>query len=250
MATEQRCALVTGATGGIGWAVTQDLLAHGWSVAVADVPDAPTTERVGDDPDLLAVTLDVTSWDSVEAGVGAAVDRFGRLDLLVNNAGIGRLHALEDMPPEEWRLVLDVDLDGAFRCLQVVGRHMLLAGGGAIVNIASIYAELGGHKRAAYTAAKAGLLGLTRTAAVEWAGRGIRVNAVGPGYVRVPTLERMTAAGEVDLEPIVARIPLGRLAEPEDIARAVRFLGSEEASYITGQVLYVDGGLLAEPGFG
>jgi 3-oxoacyl-[acyl-carrier protein] reductase len=250
MATEQPCALVTGATGGIGWAVTQDLREHGWSVAVADVAGAPTTERVGDDPSLLAVTLDVTSGESVEAGVAATLESFGRLDLLVNNAGIGRLHALEDMPPEEWRLVLDVDLDGAFRCMQVAGRHMLAAGGGSIVNISSIYANLGGHKRAAYTAAKAGLLGLTRTAAVEWADRGIRVNAVGPGYVRTPTLERMAAAGEVDLDPIIARVPLGRLAVPEDIARAVRFLGSDEASYITGQVLFVDGGLLVEPGFG
>lgn len=250
MATERPCALVTGGTGGIGWAVTTDLLANGWSVAVADIPGAPTAERVGDDPHLLPVTLDVTDWESVEAGVKATVEHFGRLDLLVNNAGIGRLHALEDMPPEDWRLVLDVDLDGAFRCLQVVGRHMLDAGGGAIVNVASIYAQLGGHKRAAYTAAKAGLLGLTRTAAVEWAGRGVRVNAVGPGYVRTPPLERMMAAGEIDLDPILAHIPMGRLALPIDIARAVRFLASEEASYITGQVLYVDGGLLAEPGFG
>lgn len=244
-----RTAVVTGAAGGIGWAICEDLAAYGWSVAAADLDPASIAERIGAEPAFLGVELDVTDSGSVEAAFARCVEHFGRIDLLVNNAGIGRLHAIEDLEVDMWRRILDVNLDGAFRCLRVAGRHMLEAGGGAIVNIASIYAALGGHRRAAYVASKAGLVGLTRAAAVEWAVHGVRVNAVGPGYVWTPPLERFVAEGEVDVEPIVARIPLGRLGQPEDIARAVRFLGSEEAAYITGQVLFVDGGLLVDPGF-
>lgn len=249
MSDGNRCAVVTGAAGGIGWAICEDLAANGWSVAAADVDARSVADRAGSGSAYLCLELDVTDTESVEAGVTACVERFGRIDLLVNNAGIGRLHAIEDLDVDGWRAVLDVNLDGAYRCLRVAGRHMVEAGAGAVVNIASIYATLGGRRRAAYIASKAGLVGLTRAAAVEWAVHGIRVNAVGPGYVWTPPLERYASKGEVDVEPIVARVPLGRLGQPEDIARAVRFLGSDEAAYITGQVLYVDGGLLVEPGF-
>jgi 3-oxoacyl-[acyl-carrier protein] reductase len=177
-----------------------------------------------------------------------ALTHWGRLDALVNNAGIQRHGPLETLPFENWKAVLDVNLNGAFSCLQIAGPHMLEQGSGAIVNVASVAAMRGAAGRAAYAASKAAIVSLTRTAAVEWASRGVRVNAVAPGYVETDLIATFVAAGRLDLSPVVERTPARRLATPAEIAKAIRFLASDDASYVNGHVLSVDGGFLADYG--
>jgi 3-oxoacyl-[acyl-carrier protein] reductase len=242
-----RCAVVTGAGRGIGLAIARRLRDDGWRVEVCDLD--PGEAR--DEPGLTFWELDVTDPVAV-ADVFAAIDReAGGIDALVNNAGITRRAPIERLSWEDWRAVIDVDLHGVFLCLQAAGRAMLARGaGGAVVNIASIAAERGQPGRAPYGAAKAAVVGLTRTAAVEWAARGIRVNAVGPGYVDTGVFRSGVASGQLDAAEILSRIPMGRVGPPADIAAAVAWLVSPESGYVTGQVLYVDGGFLADFGVG
>jgi 3-oxoacyl-[acyl-carrier protein] reductase len=246
---ETRVAFVTGGAGGIGWATCEELVASGWQVAIGDLGDAAKV-RTDEGRGILGLTLDVSDQASVDATFDAALEHFGRLDLLVNNAGVQRHGPVEELSFADWRTVLDVNLDGVFRCLQAGGRPMLAARRGSVVNISSMSAERGAPGRAAYIASKAAVIGLTRTAAVEWAGRGVRVNAIGPGYVDTPLMRTYIGDGTVAEEPIIERTPLGRMADPREIAAAIRFLGSDDASFITGQVFWIDGGFLANYGIG
>jgi NAD(P)-dependent dehydrogenase (short-subunit alcohol dehydrogenase family) len=173
--------------------------------------------------------------------------RFGRLDALVNNAGIQKWTPIADMDWSTWSRVLDVNLNGVARCLSRACA-LIEKTGGAVVNVVSIAAERGVPMRAPYSASKAAVIALTRAAAVEWAERGIRVNAVGPGYVATEMIRDFVQSGQMPAEPILAQIPMGRFAEPAEIAKAIQFLASDEASYVTGQVLFVDGGYLANSG--
>lgn len=248
MNQDTRVAFVTGGARGIGWATCEELVAHGWRVALGDLDGKAAQARTDVERGILGLRLDVADATSIDATLEATLECFGRLDLFVNNAGIQRHGPLEQLAFEDWRAVLDVNLDGVFRCMQAAGRRMLDAGAGAIVNVVSVSAERGTPGRAPYATAKAAVAALTRTAAVEWAERGVRVNAVGPGYVETPLMRSYIDDGQVELEPILARTPLGRMADPAEIARAIRFLGSDEASFVTGQVLYVDGGFLADYG--
>lgn len=248
MSDGPRVALVTGGARGIGWATCEELLADGWHVVVGDIDEAAAQAREEQGHSVDGMGLDVTSEQSVEAVVRSTIDRHGRLDVLVNNAGVTHLAPIESFPHDAWTRVLETDLHGVLRCMQAAGRHMLSVGHGSIVNITSIAAQRGCPGRAAYAASKAAVVSLTQTAAIEWARRGVRVNAVGPGYVETDLVRQLIDDGQVDRDPIVARTPLGRLALPAEIARAVRFLASDAASYITGQVLYVDGGFLADYG--
>jgi NAD(P)-dependent dehydrogenase (short-subunit alcohol dehydrogenase family) len=225
-------AIVTGAAGGLGAAIAEALAAEGAIVARTDVSGAD-------------VELDVRDRGSVERAVAAVAAEHGPPTILVNNAGVNRIGPSETLEEELWAEVVDVNLGGAFRCSQVVGARMLAAGGGAIVNVASISALVGMPGRAAYCATKAGLLGLTRALAVEWAARGVRVNAVAPGYVQTPMVENALAQGLLSEEALLERIPVGRLASPEEVAQAVVFLASPTSGYVAGQVLLVDGGWLA-----
>jgi NAD(P)-dependent dehydrogenase (short-subunit alcohol dehydrogenase family) len=240
-------AVVTGATRGIGLAVARELASEGARVAVTG-RDGDVARRIAAELGALHVglALDVGSRASVDTAADELVETLGEPTVLVNNAGVNRIGPAESLSEEDWAFVLDVNLTGVFRCCQVFGVRMLAAGRGAIVNVASITgAEMGTPGRAPYAASKAGIVGLTRVLGIEWAGRGVRVNAVEPGPVRTPMVEAAIEAGIVDEEQVAARTPAGRLAEPEDVARAVVFLASSRAAFVTAQTLVVDGGYLA-----
>ena len=187
--------------------------------------------------------MDVTSSDAVEAAVADVVAALGEPTILVNNAGVNRIGPAESYPDDDWALVVDTNLTGVFRCCRAVGARMLEAGRGSIVNVASMIGPVVGIPgRAAYAASKGGVVGLTRTLAVEWAGRGVRVNAVLPGPVLTPMLRDAIDRGIVDEADVLGRTPAGRLAEPEDVARAVVLLCAPAAGFVVGQAVVVDGG--------
>ncbi len=240
-------ALVTGASRGIGAAVARALADAGARVAVASRDPAATAEvaaALGSGH--VGLAMDVRSTASVHEAVDTVVAQLGAPTILVNNAGVNRIGAAELLTDDDWELVLDVDLTGVYRCCRAVGALMLDARRGTIVNVGSIVGALVGMPgRAPYGAAKAGVVGLTRVLAVEWADRGVRVNAVLPGPVRTPMVLDAIERGIIDEAEVVARSPAGRLAEPEDVAGAVVALVDPRAGFVTGQVVAVDGGYAA-----
>lgn len=237
---EGKIALVTGGSRGIGQAVARELANGGARVVIADLV-APDPGAVGD-----YVLADISLASGVQRLFDGVLAAHGRMDILVNNAGLRRNGPTESMTLEDWTAVLDVNLTAAFLCSAALARHSFARRTkAAIVNIASAAAAVGMPGRAPYCASKAGLVGLTRALAVEWAERGIRVNAVGPGFTRTHMYDWAVQQGVLDDVSMLRRVPMKRLGEPEEIARAVRFLASDDASYITGQALYVDGGWLA-----
>jgi 3-oxoacyl-[acyl-carrier protein] reductase len=197
----------------------------------------------------LGIGAELTEEGGPEALVDRVLDEHGRLDVLVNNAGAGQLGASETLPREVWQQVIDVDLSAAFYCSQAASKPMLDAGRGVIVNVSSLLGHMGLARRAAYSAAKHGLEGLTKTLAAEWARRGVRVMSVAPGYVATDLLAGTMKAGGFTFEDVAGRTPLGRLAEPSDVARVVAFLVSDDAAYLTGSSILVDGGWLADGGW-
>ena len=240
----QPVAFVTGAARGIGLAVAEWFLAHGHRVALNDIDEAAlaaAADGLGDPDRVLAVPFDVSKPAAVEAGVAAIVDRFGRIDALVNNAGIAVFKPLLDTRFEEWQRVLEVNLSGPFLCTQACAPVMLRGGnGGAIVNIASISGLRASTLRVAYGTSKAGLIQLTKQQAAELGDRGIRVNAIAPGPIETAMAKQVhDAAIRAAYHDAV---PLGRYGSCEEIASAVGFLCSPAASYVNGQVLAVDGG--------
>lgn len=241
---QDNVALITGAAGGIGKSVLSELVSSGWKVAAGDLD----TSEITADENIEPIDLDVTSEESVHGAVHGALQRFGRLDLAVTAAGIQRHGPAENLAWEDWHAVMNVNLHGVFTCMREAGKVMLSAGRGSIVNISSVSAARGCRGRIAYAASKAAVESITRTAAVEWAPRGVRVNAIAPGYVDTEMIRRPVSEGRIDLEPILSHVPMGRLAQPSEIASAIRYLASESASFITGQCIYVDGGFIADYG--
>lgn len=249
MSDSSKVVLVTGGARGIGWATAEAFIAAGWKVALGDIDGREVAQRAEKYPQqILPLRLDVTDRVSVSKGFAEVLERWGRLDALVNNAGIQRHAPLESLAAEDWLAVLNVNLHGTFNCLQAAANIMLPRGSGAIVNLASVAATRGAPGRAPYAVSKAAIVSLTKTAAVEWSARGVRVNAVAPGYTETDLVRTAIAEGRISLDPIVARIPAGRLATPSEIASSIVFLCSDAASYITGHVLHVDGGFEADYG--
>jgi len=247
-AVQARVAVVTGGARGIGSATCDAFAAAGFRIVVADLDaaaaNAKAVELVAAGADAMGVALDVTDTPSTDAMVAAVMARFGRLDALVNNAGIIDPGPSAQVTDAAWSRMLAVHVDGTFRCSRAAHPAMVASGGGTIVNIASIAAHVGIAKRLSYSAAKAAVEGIARGLAVEWAADGIRVNAVAPGYTRTELYQRAVDAGLVATDNLMARIPLGRPAEPSELASVIVFLSGSGSSYITGQTIIVDGGLV------
>jgi 3-oxoacyl-[acyl-carrier protein] reductase len=241
---ENRVALVTGAAQGIGFAITEKLAAEGATVYGADV-NLEGMEKSADDLrqkglKVNAIALNVSDRGSCEKAVAAILEKEGRIELLANNAGITRDGLLMRMKPEDWDAVIAVNLTGAFTLTQIVTKAMIAQRFGRIVNVASVVGLMGNPGQANYVASKAGLIGFTKVVARELAGRNITCNAVAPGFIATAMTEKLD---ERQKEAMLSVVPLKRPGTPEDVAKAVCFLLSEEASYITGQTLSVNGGM-------
>ena len=247
MGTNMPVALVTGAGRGIGAAVGARLLHSGFEVHFTDaIEDRAKTYAAtfGCDPGLaFGWGMDVTSDSDVSSVIGAVGARHGRIEVLVNNAGVINQRPTQDISSSDWNELIDVHLGGTFRCSRAAFPFLSAASRSAIVNVSSIAGQMGMPIRASYCAAKAAIEGFTRSLAAEWAEFGIRVNAVAPGYVRTELIQRDLANGLVSEEQLATRISMKRLADPAEIAESMFFLATEASSYITGQILHVDGGL-------
>lgn len=247
-----KVALVTGGGSGIGRATALACAREGARVVVADVGVEGGKQTVAMIKDATGearfVKTDVTQAAEVEALISTAVSTYGRLDCAHNNAGIEGVAAYTaDYPEDDWDRVLDINLKGVWLCMKYEIPRMLAQGGGAIVNTASLAGLVGAKRMPAYVASKHGVAGLTKTAALEYAKAGIRVNAVCPGVIRTPMVERMFLSRRPGLEPRLAQSePLGRLGTPEEVAAAVLWLCSDAASFVTGHTLSVDGGMYAQ----
>jgi 3-oxoacyl-[acyl-carrier protein] reductase len=245
---EGKVALVTGAGRegkGIGRFICLALAREGANIAIADyVEDAAASvaEEVRSlGVEAVSLKANVSDPADVEQMVQAVVDKFGKIDILVNNAGITRDNLILRMTESEWDSVLDTNLKGTFNCTKAVAKHMLRARSGKIVNVASVMGVVGNKGQANYSASKAGVIGLTKTTAKELGSRGINVNAVAPGFIQTVMTEELS---EDVKKSISAQVPLERLGTPEDVAGAIMFLCSDSASYITGQVVNIDGGMV------
>jgi 3-oxoacyl-[acyl-carrier protein] reductase len=241
---KDKVALVTGASQGIGWDTAQALVVAGAKVAVCARTEEKLALLVGEitaaGGEALAVKMDVADAEQVKAGFKQVIEKFGRLDILVNNAAITRDGLAVRMKPDDWDAVIRTNLTGAHLCIQQALGTMMRARAGRIINVASVVAQMGNAGQANYVAAKAGLIGLTKAIAMEIASRNITVNAVAPGFIETPMTNVLSDKVKEELR---ARIPLGRLGVARDVASAIVFLASDEAAYITGHVLDVNGGM-------
>jgi len=249
---EMRTAAVTGAGQGIGRRTAEVLAERGYRVALMDLrmPEETLQAIRSRGGEAIACVGDVSNELKVEEFAQHAWDAWGRADVLVNNAGIALISAAEETSAEDFRRVLEVNLLAPFLLAKAFGKRMLAAGRGSIINVASVAGLMGIADRAAYNASKHGLVGLTRTLAAEWGGRGVRVNAVCPGWVKTEMDVAAQSAGIYADADIIGRVPMGRFATPDDVALAIAFLADEkESAFINGHTLAVDGGWTADGGW-
>ena len=241
-----KVAIVTGGSRGIGRAVALGLAKNGAKVVINYAGNAKAAQEVveiiiANGGEAIAVQADVANAQAVDLLVKQTMETFGRIDILVNNAGITRDTLLMRMKEEDWDAVLNTNLKGVFNCTKAAVKYMMKQRAGRIVNITSVVGVMGNAGQANYAAAKAGCIGFTKSVAKEVAARGITVNGVAPGFIKTDMTSVLPEKVVADME---AGIPLARLGEPEDIAKAVLFLVSDDAAYITGQTLHVDGGMV------
>lgn len=244
---KNRVVLVTGATGGIGAEICGRLAAEGATVVVADLPGTPIDSAVAALPSAphLAVNLDVSVEADWTASVTRIMEAHGRLDVLVNNAGIGSLKTLEDETPEHWQRVIDVDQTGVWMGMKHAGAAIERTGGGSVVNVCSVLGSVGGFGNSfAYHAAKGAVRTMTKNAAMHWATKGVRVNSLHPGFIETPQLLERYEGSERH-RGMLDNTPMGRLGTPAEIAGCVAFLASDDAGFMTGAELYADGGWTA-----
>jgi 2-dehydro-3-deoxy-L-rhamnonate dehydrogenase (NAD+) len=242
--SERRVAIVTGGARGIGYATAEVLGREGYTVVIADLDEpagAAAVERLEREGHrAMVLGVDVADGDSVRQMIAAVLQKVGRIDLLVNNAGIvGRASPIHELPEEEWDQVIAIDLRSVYLCTRAVLPHMLERGSGSIVNVASVAGKEGNPNMGAYSAAKAGVIGLTKSVAKEVAQRGIRVNAVAPATAQTDLLKTLTPEA---IEYMASKIPMGRLCRVEEVAEVIAFLASDRASFVTGQTYDISGG--------
>ena len=251
MRLKDKVAIITGAKSGIGLATARRFLEEGAKVVMADVEDAQQEleSMALDGRDVTFVRADVSSDDDVQELIRQAVGRYGRIDVLVNNAGIELARKATDTTETQWDRLMGVNLKGVFLCSKAAVAEMQGTGGGVIVNVASELGLVGGAEIAAYCASKGGVIQLTKAMAIDHADDHIRINCVCPGPINTPLLDRIiesSAAPEKERQMTVARTLMNRLGEPEEIANVILFLASEESSYMTGSIVVADGGLTAQ----
>jgi NAD(P)-dependent dehydrogenase (short-subunit alcohol dehydrogenase family) len=244
-----KVALITGAAQGIGQRTSEVLAERGFALALNDLRSPSETVARARQQGVRAIEVlgSVADEAAVERMADTVMQEFGRIDVLVNNAGISSIAPAEETTTEEWRRVMEVNLLGPFLCCRTFGRIMLKQRSGSIVNVASVAGLLGVADRAAYNASKHGLIGLTRTLAAEWGGRGVRCNAVCPGWVKTPMDDASQGAGFYRDNDIINRVPQARFATPDDIAQAIAFLADPaQSGFVNGHTLSVDGGWAAD----
>lgn len=241
-----KTALVTGGSRGIGEAIALRLAREGANVALCASQSTEAAEAVAEKiraqgREAIVRQTDVSNAESVDAQVKTVLDAWGKIDILVNNAGVTRDNLLMRMKEDEWDAVLDINLKGAYHCIKAVTRPMMKARTGRIINVSSVVGLTGNAGQVNYAASKSGLIGLTKSVARELSSRNITANAVAPGFIPTDMTDKINAKMR---EQLLAQIPLGKFGSPEDIAATVAFLASDDAAYITGQVLVVDGGMV------
>jgi 3-oxoacyl-[acyl-carrier protein] reductase len=245
MMLKEKTALVTGAAQGIGKSIAVTLAKEGAHVAICDVNLEKAQETAKEIEGLgvksMAVKTNVSDAKECEDLVNIVVEKFGKLDILVNNAGVTRDGLLVRMSEQDWDLVIAINLKGTFNCTKSAAKYMMKARYGRIVNISSVIGLMGNAGQTNYSASKAGVIGITKSAAKELSGRNVTVNAIAPGYIATAMTDKLT---EDQRNSMVKLVPLGRIGQPQDVANAVLFLASPLADYITGQVIPVDGGMV------
>ena len=246
MKLKDKVALVTGGSRGIGKAICMAFASEGAAVAVNattfEGADRTAEEIRRGGGRAMAVKANVAEPGEVSEMVDKVVAQFGRLDILVNNAGISMAKPSAEIPLEDWKRAIDIDLNGVFYCSQAAGRQMLRQKGGNIINMSSMYGIVVAPARAAYSTSKGGINAMTKVLAVEWAGSNIRVNAICPGYITTELITDLIGRGVLDEAKLARRCPMGRLGNVDEVAKVALFLASEDSSYINGQSIVVDGG--------
>jgi len=252
MKLKDKVAIITGAAKGIGKAIAIEFMKEGAKVVVADIDFEGAQKTVEElkkmGGEAIAVKVNVADPVDVRSMVEKTVEKFGRVDVLINNAGIAIQKPALDMTLDEWRKIIDVNLTGVFLCSQAAAKVMVKQGGGVIINMASMLGFIAIPKRSAYCASKAGVIGLTKELAVEWAKYGIRVVGVAPGWVATRRVVELTKKGIVNEKVVKMLTPMSRMAKPEEVARLMVFLASDDASFITGDTILIDGGYVAYGG--